>query len=277
MADKYKSRSCAASSKREPLNHCDKEWLDFCERIGASSDSKAIDYIEAHFPHVGRLDRKDISAFRQFKGRNNTELKPEFARLMSEVLGVRAEYLLGHDNYRTEADYLLAQKEKENIFSAVHTLLVNLGYADLDIDCGDFNLTMPSNTQEFLRKRSEQRKIGENIICDVNADKYVDLSFETYSELVKGIASYTNDLIQKLMNTEIAHTIPDQSTEDKVFLPANFDIELKANENGVEETLAFKNIYAPTNQLDYLFNICGTNIEYKIKETPSTNEGAVLI
>lgn len=236
----YSARSYKTSDNRAPLSNFDKEWLAFREKIKVTSDDAAIMYIKDELK-MEAFNRNDISALR-----NNKPVPPNVVEQLAKILEVRPEYILEKDKFRTRQDYILHKKKEENIAKAIHIILVNLGFADLDMDFeeGDINITMPSNTIAFLTQCAAARKNHENIICDVNADKYIHLSEKDYNLLLYHFADYIYDKMNQLMDSDLGRSIPDLSTAENTLLRS---LELIPLKNG--ETLVFKNHYTPTGQL----------------------------
>lgn len=214
----------------------EKEWILFCKKNHLNSVQEAIDYIDEN-TSLGKIDPAIISKYRSGKRKVAAATLPLFANLF----GVSQEYLLGTTPYRTEADLQRAQKREKDLRYAVHCLLVNLGYADLDIDMADMNITMPQNTQEFLIQKIKESDEDDNILCDVNKELYVDLPDGTYDLLVKDIASYAQFRANQLLSCGTEKEIPQMAPEGEYYLKKNNEIELK---NG--ERLSMDIHYVPT-------------------------------
>jgi len=198
----------------------DAEWKAFQQRNKYHSVQETLDAITETI----MLSREEISRYRNGKRTMTTET----INIFSKLFGIRPEYLSGGDSYRTEADLMIAQKKKADIYSAIHNILILLGYADLHMDEGDYNNSFPSNTRAFLESLKDLEQEGVNLLCDVNNDNYIPLNQERYDALIQEIISFIRFKFEYLFGNNEALPIPDCITEDGLpLLHPHTEIELK--------------------------------------------------
>lgn len=88
---------------------------------------------------IGRMERGEMP------------ISPEYAFLISRVLGCRVEYLLAQDDYETEAERIHAITDEHNsIFGMIETIAQLHGYSisSQEIDYGTKRLSFPADIDE---------------------------------------------------------------------------------------------------------------------------------
>lgn len=162
------------------------------------------------------LEGKGYSKDAIFRYNNgNKKLHEEDFEFFSNFFGVRKEYLAGIDDYRTEEDKIHADRQAKNIRTVFHQFLIALGYADLNMDKMDYNVTFPPNTKRFLEyaKETFEKKDISNIslICDVNKDNYIAFSTDFYESLIDEIAEFVKFKLSRYFRTyaESIYTVID--------------------------------------------------------------------
>ena len=101
--------------------------LRACRKEAGLTQAELIDRI-CKIDNKSR-DEKQISYIENQK----RQMSPEYAHLIGEVLGIRPEYLLGEDDFKTKAALLkapmiIAQKEGSYLNAAFHFLAELNGY-----------------------------------------------------------------------------------------------------------------------------------------------------
>lgn len=202
------------------------EWTAFMKKNGYRSVAKAIEALEKK-PGYIPFRNETISNYKRGNFRNKANVFPkEELRYFAGLFGVLPEYLEGKSPYRTARDLAVAQKKMEDITHAFHTLLVNMGYGDLDMDEDDFNYTMAPNTNAFLHYMSEHRT-ENNILCDIRREKYLEITAAAYRALAQDIANYTAFRLSQLMNSHLASDIPQMEYNGNILLRNHTQLELK--------------------------------------------------
>ncbi len=155
-------------------------------------------------------------AFTRFKN-GKAKLKDDDLRIFSKLFNVRGEYLAGIDDYRTTEDRDNAQRKSKSLASALHQIILALGYADLEMEEKDYNPTFPLNTREFLEGCKEGLiERGVSLLCNVNEDTFVSVLQDYYAQFQTDIIEYIIFKLERLFAN--AKSIPTCVMEDESFL-----------------------------------------------------------
>jgi len=213
-----------------PKSNFDIEWHDYQISHGYKSAVAMIKDLPRIDSRFQDLPASDVSRYRNMNFRTKKQCMPDrLAEAFADLFGVRKEYLLEKDNYRTNAVHKYMQARNLDIFRAIHLLLFNLGYADLDTDLNsqETNITMSPNTREFLRSKQAQATPDTRLICDINADKYIEVTNDKYTSLVINIANYALSLVNEMIKSDLSKPVPQTYIDGVMQLMQHTQIDLK--------------------------------------------------
>ena len=182
------------------------EWNYFQKTNNFKSVEKMLELIkDKQYP------REDISRFKSGK----KTLNDEDLEIFSKLFNIRKDYLAGLSPYRTDEEVFLELQKRKKLQFAFHQVLVALGYADLQMEEDDYNITFPSNTREFIKvlQNSELDVENNTVICNVNNDTFVFLDNDSYKLFVSEIVDFIEFKMSKMFT--YADTIPGVITEDE--------------------------------------------------------------
>lgn len=185
-----------------------KEWERYKHENNFRSAQDAIDNTNS----ISTFAPETISRYCTGK----RKIPAENLELFSELFGVRTEYLSGSDPYRTIEDKKLGEKKDDTIYSAFHTIISLLGYADFDMDDADYNETFPINTQLFMDNIKKDFQTNNiSLIFDVNTNSFIALKNDEYDELIAEFVDFINFKIQRYFaEPHRTFTIPNCEIED---------------------------------------------------------------
>ncbi|MBR1440018.1 MAG: helix-turn-helix transcriptional regulator [Lachnospiraceae bacterium] len=216
------------------------EWKRFLKEHNYKSTEEALEKEEALAP----LKSQSSTISRFCSG--SRPISSANLVLFANLFGVTEEYLAGASPYRTEQDLHLAIKKTENITHAIHTLLLNLGYADLYTEATDYNQTFPSNTQVFIENmKKDLADTDLNLLIDVQKDRFVPLSPEAQEYLINELTDFIQYRMSRLLTGPSSMDVPTCILEDGSTLLHPHE-EIPLNDGNV---LYFDSKYIPSAKL----------------------------
>ncbi len=223
-----------------------KELKEYVKRCGFKSIDKAL---KAN-PNLAMIPRETVSRYCS----GTRKIQPDTCEIFAKEFGVRPEYLFGIDDYRTEADRIIGEKKKKNIFCSFHNLLVEMGYADLSMETEDYNCTFPGNTVYFLNYIKQLKESSDEIgnievLVDVNKDTFISISEDDYCDIVQDVIDYIGFRMNKYFATHQEEPVPDCILEDENHneKKAPHPVMRVRTKDGRE--CAIRRRYVPTSQL----------------------------
>lgn len=176
--------------------------------------------------------------FSRFKN-GQARLEEKDLNTFSQLFEVRKEYLAGIDDYRTEPELIEAIKYQKGLFTALHQILVAIGYADTYMEDNDYNCTFPENTKVFLENYKKNCSKEITAICDVYEDLYIPISVNDYKQVLLDVVDYFGFKLSRLFTDALP--IPDVTGIRPIT-----NIKLKDG-----SSVNMRQIYVPNCELDY--------------------------
>lgn len=218
------------------------EWDNYKKNSGYTSIDEILEY--ELIPKYGKYcyQREYISRFKNGK----KKLHDKDFEIFSELFSIRKEYLSGEDNYRTEKELNTYNEIRKRLYISFHQLLLCLGYTDGEFLDTDYNATFPENTKAWLESVQENFKMEHKIpLCNLYEDSYVEISDDTYAQLLKEFEEFILFKLNKVFEPEKTQDIPQlKSTYNTNLRKANIEFSSK-DKHGTLQKFYYREYYVP--------------------------------